>query len=140
MGTEMNQNDLLAKLLEENKKEVYYSRILGFSAIGILIAVVISLVVTVPKVLHTVDNANQVLSEVSATLETAEEAIGNITEMSDAVKNMSSNMNSFVEDNANQVSDVMTSIDNINFEDLNKAIKNLSDVVEPLAKFFNVFK
>jgi hypothetical protein len=34
----------------------------------------------------------------------------------------------------------MGKLDSINFEALNKAIQNLSDVVEPLANFFNGFR
>ncbi len=122
------------------KKQLFYSRIMGMSCLGLVILLAISLLVVVPKVVHTVDNVNNVLVEVSDTLVTAEESIGKLAEMSDAVKNMSGNMNNFVEDNANQVSAVMTNIDNIDFEGLNSAIRNLGDVVEPIAKFFNVFK
>ena len=38
------------------------------------------------------------------------------------------------------VEQTMNQLNAINFEELNRAIRNLSDVVEPLAKFFNTFR
>ncbi len=122
------------------KKQLFYSRIMGISLLGLAISVVVVLLLIVPQVLHTVNNVNDILAEVSVTLETAEESIDQLTKMSKAVETMSGNMNDFVTENANQVAEVMTNIDNIDFEGLNGAIRNLGDVVEPLAKFFNVFK
>ena len=36
--------------------------------------------------------------------------------------------------------DAMQHINSINFEDLNNGIRQLNDILEPVAKFFNVFK
>lgn len=38
------------------------------------------------------------------------------------------------------IEQTMEKLNAIDFETLNKAIENLADVIEPLAKFFNVFK
>ena len=38
------------------------------------------------------------------------------------------------------VEETMSKLNSIDFAELNRAIGNLSDVVEPMAKFFNVFR
>ena len=38
------------------------------------------------------------------------------------------------------VEETMSKLNSIDFSELNRAIGNLSDVVEPMAKFFNVFR
>ena len=38
------------------------------------------------------------------------------------------------------VEETMAKLNSIDFDELNRAIGNLSDVVEPMAKFFNVFR
>lgn len=130
---EERQMELLRELTRETQKQVYYSRVLGISSVGIFLVLVISFFVLVPKV-------TGVLTEVTTTLEDANTAIAGITDMSETLKTMGINMNQFITDNANSASEVMTSIDNIDFEGLNKGIQDLSDVVEPLANFFNKFK
>lgn len=53
---------------------------------------------------------------------------------------MGLSMDDFIAENAEAVSSLMKEIEAIDFEGLNKAIKDLGDVVEPFAKFFNRFQ
>ena len=52
---------------------------------------------------------------------------------------MVQNVDTLVATTQEGVEQTMEQMNAIDFEELNRAIANLSDVVEPLAKFFNVF-
>ena len=52
---------------------------------------------------------------------------------------MVQNVDTLVTTTQEGVEQTMEQMNAIDFEALNRAIRNLSDVVEPLAKFFNVF-
>ena len=52
---------------------------------------------------------------------------------------MADNVDSLVTSSQAGVEQAMEKLNSIDFDTLNRAIRNLSDVVEPLAKFFNVF-
>ena len=49
------------------------------------------------------------------------------------------NVDSLVTTSQDSLEQMMAKLNTIDFESLNDAIRNLADVVEPLAKFFNVF-
>lgn len=126
------QTDVLQSLYKATKKQLFYSRLAGLSCMAIAAAVIITLIILIPRVITTMTNLDTILVQATDTVEEANTAIDGITEAAD-------NMNTFITENATSVSDVMKSIDNIDFEGLNQAITDLGDVVEPLASFFNRF-
>ena len=67
------------------------------------------------------------LTAVSAELEAAE--LGELVRDVDAL----------VVTGEQSVEETMKKLGAIDFETLNRAIENLADVIEPLAKFFNIF-
>ena len=103
-------------------------------------ALVVCLVILVPSVVKTVNRANEVMAKASGTIELADTAIASVTEMSNSITVMGNNMDTFITENAESVEQVMKKLDDIDFEGLNSAIKDLGDVVEPLANFFGKFK
>ena len=80
------------------------------------------------------------MAQASDTIVLADTAIESITEMSRSITEMGDNMDGFITDNANSVEEIMKKIGTVDFEGLNKAIKDLGDTVEPFAKFFGKFK
>lgn len=103
-------------------------------------AVVIALLILVPSLLKTINQVNGVAAEAEETLAQAQDALAGVDEMTDAVTSMSENMDTFVTENAVSIEQVMKKLEAIDFEGLNGAIKDLGDVVEPMAKFFGKFK
>lgn len=103
-------------------------------------AVVIALLILVPSLLKTIHQVNGVAAEAEETLAQAQDALEGVDEMTDAVTSMSENMDTFVTENAVSIEQVMKKLEAIDFEGLNGAIKDLGDVVEPMAKFFGKFK
>lgn len=68
---------------------------------------------------------------------------GMVADLEEPISNLGAlveNLDSFAVSSEDAVHQAMDKLNTIDFDTLNQAIKNLSDVVEPLAKFFNVFK
>lgn len=134
-----SEQQLLTELAENSKKQLFFARIYACSAFVIAAAVVICLLIIVPRFLSAVNRANEVMAEASDTITQAEEAINSITAMSNAISSMGENFDALITDNAENITAVMEKLDKVDFEGLNSAIKDLGDVVEPLANFFNIF-
>lgn len=139
-NTDPTENGQLAKLIENSEKQLFYERARAFLSAVSALAIIGCLVVIVPVILKTAANVDTVITQVSEAIPLAEETMKGIAEMSGAVTEMGRNMDDFVTENAETVSGLMQQIEAVDFEGLNKAIKDLGDVVEPFAKFFNRFK
>ncbi len=72
---------------------------------------------------HTVDNVNTISDELAA------------ADLEETVKNI----NNLAITSQEKLTEAAEKINQIDIDELNSAIKNLSDTVEPLAKFFNLF-
>ncbi len=130
------QRNLMEKLVKNSEKQLFYSRIAAFAAL----AAAAALAMTIPSVMRTVDRANEVMAQASGTIHLADDAIRSVTDMSNAMKDMGTNMDALISENAESIEEVMKKVEAIDFEGLNSAIKDLGDTVEPFAKFFNKFK
>lgn len=134
------RDELLQRIAEQTKKQVFYVRISAICGGILAMAVVIALLILVPSLLKTIHQVNGVAAKAEETLVQARDALAGVDEMTDAVTSMSENMDTFVTENAVSIEQVMKKLEAIDFEGLNGAIKDLGDVVEPMAKFFGKFK
>ena len=134
------RDELLQMIAEQTKIHVFYARISAICGGILTMAVVIALLILVPSLLKTIHQVNGVAAEAEETLAQAQDALAGVDEMTDAVTSMSENMDTFVTENAVSIEQVMKKLEAIDFEGLNGAIKDLGDVVEPMAKFFGKFK
>lgn len=137
---EQSELDILKNLYQKTEKQLKYTRVLSLAMVGILCALAIALWVMVPKLVRTLEGVDQALVQVGAVLEDADAAISDISDMSVQITDMSTNLNTFVLDNSETMSDAMTGINGIDFEGLNQAIQDLQDVVSPLANMMNRFR
>ena len=105
----------------------------GVLLLGALLAVacVVSAVV-VPKALRTLERVGETLDGVDSLVETAETALTTANAAAD-------NANRLVADNADAVAEAMEKFNSVDFDSLNRAIKDLADVVAPLARVSNLF-
>ncbi len=133
-------NTQLAKLIENSEKQLFYERVRTVVSVITALAMICCLVTVVPAILKTAADVDTAVSQVSETIPLAEDAIRGITQMSGAITEMGENMDDFIMENAETVSGLMQQIEAVDFEGLNRAIKDLGDAVEPFAKFFNKFK
>ena len=124
----------LEKLVEENtaqsrnlQKQLRFTRLLAIAACALA------------------GQADGLMEQVSAAVENADQAISQVTQtLTEADKALLGIQSMFDEDGLmNQTGDAlaqaMEKVDSMDIESLNKAIRDLGDVVEPLADFFNKF-
>lgn len=134
------ENFLLEELVNNSQKQLFYERVRTVAALVIAVSIVMGIVLVVPKALVTVQKANDIMEQASETIILANAAIESVTSMSESITTMGDNMDNFITDNSETMTEVMEKIEGIDFEGLNSAIKDLGDVVEPLANFFGKFK
>lgn len=136
----MMEESYLEELVKNSRKQLFYDRIKTLAALVIAAGVVYCAVLVLPSVMNTVQRANQVMAQVSDTITLADAALESITTMSGSITEMGDNMDALIADNAESVEKVMKKMESVDFDSLNKAIKDLGDVVEPFANFFGKFK
>ena len=118
--------ELLEKQLKLQKRQSFCT---GVAAVCCAALLALSLLL-VPKVLTVMDS----MEEVMGNLETI------TSELSDAdIAGMVRDLDALATGTESQLSEAMEKLNSIDFETLNKAIANLSDAVEPMARFFNIF-
>ncbi len=132
--------ELLRKISRENeeqkayvRRQVFYSRlsvILLAVFVGMLTA---ALAFTLPRLYGTLDtavltmnHADAAIADVSRELETLDEVFGNV--------------NGLIDNTEASLTLAMDKINKMDVESLNQAIKELQDVVEPLARLFRKFE
>ena len=122
------QTDILGELKKMQKKTLMYTRITSILMLVFVIAVlcvVPSLLKTLEAVRVTLDGVNEAVVEANTAISQAE----------DTMKDLSD----FVATAGTDLNDVVDSIQKVDFDSLNKAIKNLDATVEPFANFFSRF-
>lgn len=141
----MENDQKLLQLLEDmekaNRKQVTYARLqFIFSVVAAVccMALLLSGMKVLPRLQETAAQAEVVLANLESV--TSELAESNLSSMVENVDALVENVDSLVTTSQSGVEQTMEKINAIDFEALNDAIKDLSDVIEPIAKFFNTFK
>lgn len=116
---------LLKDIQEQGKKKIFWSRI-SACLLAVFVAVfAISAATLVPRATQTLDTANARLNSLETTITKLETALDSITALT--------------EDTAISLDEAMSNLNSVDFEGLNDAIRDLGDVVSPLASFFGRF-
>ena len=127
---ETRENELLEELIKLQKKTANRQLIATVCSIITAVAFVAALFIVVPKITAT---AQEVSAMVGSTEKLIEQAQGSLGE----IDGMVANVNKVVVDNTQSLTDAVGNIQNIDIDNLNQAIQNLSDAAEPLAKVNN---
>lgn len=130
---QMNERELLVELVNSQKKTERAQLAVFFAMLGILVALAVALVIVVPQAVDIMKGAKETTVKMNQFIDDAQSSLKQVDEMV-------GNVNQMVVDNTESVNVAIGNFNNIDFDHLNKAIEDLSNVVEPLAKFFNVFK
>ena len=109
----------------DTRQTLRFVRIGTCASLALILIIAVALLVAVPRVMRTLDHMEQTLSSIDELAVSADTAL-------DAA-------NVMIEGNADAVTEAMQKFNSVDFENLNKAIKDLSDVVEPLARVSNFF-
>lgn len=154
----MDKNDQMLELLEKiektNRRQLLFTQIFC----GIALVAAIFCIVTLAKVNQLLPELNTVVGQMQTVLGSMEEVayelgqmdmqsivgnvealVGDIGGLVGNVEGLVDNVDALATNAQDSLKQTMTKLGAINFETLNKAIEDLSAVVEPLAKFFNVF-
>ncbi|MCR4689224.1 MAG: hypothetical protein K5745_06680 [Saccharofermentans sp.] len=132
----LSDRELLIELLKEQKKASKRSLITAVSLVAICLIFGAAVLIIVPKVNATLNNAYQAIDNIEAVVANADKAIGSVEKSLDGIDKMVKNVDKVVVDNTDSVSKTVERMSSIDITALNKSIKDLSDIIEPLAKFF----
>ncbi len=132
----LSDRELLIELLKEQKKASKRSLITAVSLVAIALIFGAAVLIIVPKVNATLNNAYQAIDNIEAVVANADKAIGSVEKSLDGIDKMVKNVDKVVVDNTDSVSKTVERMSSIDITALNKSIKDLSDIIEPLAKFF----
>ena len=133
--------DLLEQMEKANRKQVAYARLqFVFSVIAAICCILLLLagVKVLPQLQEAALQAETVLTNLETV--TTELAQADLIGMVENVDALVTNVDGLVGTSQVGVEQTMAKINAIDFDALNDAIKDLSDVIEPIAKFFNTFK
>jgi len=125
---EMQQTTLMESLKKLQKKQLVYSRV---SALLILILVV-SIMRVIPSFMTTLAIAQETMNNANTAILNANDTIMQAQTTLDEVSEL-------VTTTQVELLEATARLNDIDFDGLNSAIKDLGDVVEPLANFFNSF-
>lgn len=112
------------------RKQYFMSQITAAASIVILGIVLYVAATLMPKVNATFEHLNLVMEDLQVITSELAEA---------DLDGMITNVNQLVSSSQKDVEEALTKVNAIDFDNLNKAIKDLSDVIAPLAKFVNRF-
>ena len=140
--------ELLKEIREANKKQVFYGRVTCVSAVvAALCFVGIFLLVYdfLPQISQILSEITGIVAELPGIISQMQEVLTNLQEVTEKLTavdfgGMINGVNTLVESGQLGLEQTVEKLNSIDFESLNKAIKNLEAVVEPMAKFFKVFK
>ena len=150
---EMNE-ELLAKLEKSSRQQAMFTKILCALCAAVLICtLVMTLSVTsvagqlmevVTPLQNVASQVQEVATQVYDMTGQAETIMDNMETVTQALADadlgtMVENVNTLAAESQTVVSDAMEKLDTIDIDTLNKAIQDLSDVVEPLAKVSKFF-
>lgn len=139
---------ILEKLEDSSRKQVKYARLqFFFSLLSAVccVCLLIAVIQYIPQLEDLIIQIREMAMQLQGLASQAENIMANLEtvskDLADAdLSSMVSNVNSLVVSSQDGVRQTMDKLNTIDFDALNHAISNLSAVVEPLAKFFKVFK
>ena len=148
----MENNQELEKRLTSmeacSRQQLKYTRLQClFSLISLVCCVIVVILVftALPRVEAMVGQAELILGNLeTATRELANMDVTSLVQQMQSlltnVDSLVSNVDTLVSTNQDGLVETLEKINAIDFDALNKAIKDLSSVIEPLAKFFSAFR
>ena len=136
-----NYQQLMMKLEANSRKQTTFAAIqCVFSIIAAVccVALLVAGLTILPKMQEAAQQAEVVLDNLEAV--TSELAAVDLTGMVEQMSQLVGNVDGLVDVSQQGVKDTLQKIDSIDLDALNKAIKDLSDVIEPIANFFNTWR
>lgn len=113
------------------RKQYRMSQITALASVLVLAVVIYTAALLIPKINVTYQNMQLILEDMREIT----------SELADADLNrMISDVDHLVISSEQNINDALEQVNSIDIDELNRAIQNLSDVVEPMAQFFGRFR
>lgn len=126
---DMNEKELLIEIAKGQRKESRNGRISAAAILALSAALVISLAIFIPIAANTLGKVYTTLNEAEQVAIGAQKSLGEIDEMVN-------NFNGVIVDNTDSVNEALSKVKDIDVNSLNRSIKELADILDPLAKLF----
>lgn len=130
---------LLEKMAADNeaqskylKKQLFFTRVFAGACCVLTVALLVVLLRVIPPLLQAMDKATAALDQATETLVLVDDTLTDIQSLFEE--------DGLVGQSGEALAQATEKISKMDIESLNKAIKDLGDVVEPLANFFDRFK
>ena len=141
MEEKQELQELLKRLDESNRQQAKYARWQCILSVAAAVCCLL-LLLTVAKIVPDIKELSNEISGIAVKADTVLTNLEIVTEQLAGMDlgEMVRNVDELVVTSRAGVEETMSKLNSIDFAELNRAIGNLSDVVEPMAKFFNVFR
>ena len=140
----MEQNERTLELLEKiektNRRQLLFTQIFC----GIALVAVLFCVIALVKVNQLLPQIQGITAQMQGVLGNMEQAAGQLAELDirgivENVETLVGNVDMLAVSAQDSLKQTMTKLNTVDFEALNKAIEDLSSVIQPLADFFGMF-
>lgn len=123
---QLTERELLVEIARQQRKSARSSRIAAAAAVVLALVFAALLLVAAP-----------VVKQAGTTLVEAENVIVRAQGSLENVDELARNLNGMVTENTDAVNKALSQIGQVDIESLNQSIKELSDILTPLARLFN---
>ena len=141
-----SEREILEDLLNTQKKTLLYTRIASAAVVVFAAAVLVSILMVMPRVFRTMDNADRTLADIETLSGDAKKSLKEIDSLVDGaqgsianIEKLATDADKIIEDNAEALAGAMENISGVDFDALNTSIKNLEAVSERLNKVTSIF-
>lgn len=133
----MDQNQEMLELLRKIEKSGRQKNVTNILLCLFMLAAAVSCVTLCVMVCRLLPQVNALLGQMETVMTDLEQTVRRLSALD--LESMVANANSLAVVAQESLQQTMEKLNTVDFETLNKAIEDLSKVIEPLAKFFGMF-
>lgn len=133
----MDQNQEMLELLRKIEKSGRQKNVTNLLLCLFMLAAAVSCVTLCVMVCRLLPQVNDLLGQMETVMIDLEQTVRRLSALD--LESMVANANSLAVVAQESLQQTMEKLNTVDFETLNKAIEDLSKVIEPLAKFFGMF-
>lgn len=133
----MDQNQEMLELLRKIEKSGRQKNVTNLLLCLFMLAAAVSCVTLCVMVCRLLPQVNDLLGQMETVMTDLEQTVRRLSALD--LESMVANANSLAVVAQESLQQTMEKLNTVDFETLNKAIEDLSKVIEPLAKFFGMF-
>ena len=133
----MDQNQEMLELLRKIEKSGRQKNVTNILLCLFMLAAAVSCVTLCVMVCRLLPQVNGLLGQMETVMTDLEQTVRRLSALD--LESMVANANSLAVVAQESLQQTMEKLNTVDFETLNKAIEDLSKVIEPLAKFFGMF-